>query len=687
MDLLELEVSDVRIVGIHGRDGIGKTALAKIIYDKISLRFDACSFLAEIEETTRQPGGVHYLQTKLIYNILKREHEVASAFEGVQFFKEIFRSMKVLIVIDDVEKASLLKEFVGAELDWFGCGSRVIVTSKESRVLQGFVARGLAHTYNVNLMDGNRAFNFFWQYAATGKSDELRSYVNIAIEIVKAAMGLPLLVKVFGSFLQYKGLEEWIKFKDLMQQFQEDYQKILSIIYDTLGKGLKLMYLNLASFPPDVDCRIASLVWCQLPRPPRPSHPHLPHPIIQPHHFNHPVSVLCQMSLIEIDENKLGMHSMLRCLAREIVHERFHDPGTGAELYGPAIAQDRKKGKRKRDHLETKEAGCEILPSTTFLSLGRANIGRQFAGALLNVRWLQWQGCPQDAISMHLEKNENLVILDLSWSKVTESWGGWNRIKMECLKVLNLKGCTDLLVTPSFSCCPNLEILILKRCSRLVHLDSSINDLKSLVTLNLKFCSELSMLPVKMDGLNALEELLIDGTSVRELPTSIGKLVRLQILSATNCLSLVRFPGSFCELKALSELALDNAKILELPESIGDLGYLRRLSLKDCRGLGKLPESIGKLGHSLEKLDISGTGVSSLPDSTKNLRRLKVLKMDSCFIREFPYIGKLISLEERTEASRYSYIEPSIRNTVLAKTSDSGFATLQLSQRVAYASP
>lgn len=54
------------------------------------------------------------------------------------------------------------------------------------------------------------------------------------------------------------------------------------------------------------------------------------------------------MSLIEIDENKLGMHSMLRCLAREIVHERFHDPGTGAGLYGPAIAQDRKKGKRVR---------------------------------------------------------------------------------------------------------------------------------------------------------------------------------------------------------------------------------------------------------------------------------------------------------------------------------------------------
>ncbi|XP_030469605.1 disease resistance protein RUN1-like [Syzygium oleosum] len=627
MRLLELEVSDVRIVGIHGRDGIGKTALAKIVYDQISLRFDSCSFLVEIEETTQQPGGVQYLQTKLIFDILKREHEIASAFKGVRFLKEIFRSMKVLIVLDDVEKGSLLEEFVGAKLDWFGSGSRIIVTSRESRVLKGFVARGMAHTYNVNPMDDNRAFDLFWQHAM-GMSYKLHPYVEIANKIVKAAEGLPLLVKVFGSFLHGKGTKEWIKFKDLVQQFQEDYQKILSIVYEALDQKQKQMYLDIASFLPDVDCRIASYIWHDYDRP------------------HDEIEVLHRTSLIEMEENKIGMHSMLRCLARKIIYESFHDPGTRDRFYIPAIAHDTKKRKRGTDHLNTIMAGFEILPSTTFLSLGCANIGERFADVLLNVRWLHWQGCPRDfgAITIHLG---NLVILDLSWSKVTESWGGWKGIKMDRLKVLNLTGCADLLVTPSFSCYPNLKILILERCSRLVHLDSSINDLKLLVTLNLKFCSELSMLPVEMDGMNALEELLIDGTSVRELPASIGKLVQLQILSATNCFSLVRLPSSVCELQALSVLALDNAKILELPESIGDLGELIRLSLRDCHGLGKLPESIGKLEDSLVELDISGTGISKLPDSTKNLQSLKVLKMDSCFIREFPRdIGELTNLEE-----------------------------------------
>ncbi|XP_030475847.2 disease resistance protein RPV1-like [Syzygium oleosum] len=630
MRLLELEVNDVRIVGIHGRDGIGKTALAKIVYDQISQRFDACSFLAEIEETTQQPGAVLYLQTKLIFDMLKREYEVISSFKGVRFLKEIFRNMKVLIVLDDVKSRSRLKMFVGAELDWFGSGSRIIVTSKKRSVLQGFVARGLAHTYNVNPMDDNLAFNFLWQCAAIGKSDELRSYVKIAIQIVKAAKGLPLLLKVFGSFLHDKGLEEWIKFEDLIQKCQEDYQKILSIIYEALDQKQKQMYLDIACFPPDVDYRIAS---------------YMTHGYYGP---NKEIRVLRRMSLIKMEENRIGMHSMLRCLAREIIRKGFHDPGTVVGLHLPAIAQDTNKGKKGTDHLNTEEAGFEIPSNTTFLSLGRANIGGQFADTLLNVRWLHWPTCPQDAIRIHLEKNENLVILDLSWSKVTGSWRGWKRIKMERLKVLNLTGSADLLVTPSFSCCPNLERLILEKCSRLVHLDPSINDLKRLVTLNLKFCSELSMLPVEMDGMNALKELLIDGTSIRQLPASIGKLVQLQILGATNCSSLVHVPGSICDQTlSLSVLALDDAKILELPESLGNLWQLRRLSLRDCRGLGKLPESIGKLRFSLVELDISGTGISKLPDSTKNLRNLTVLKMDSCFVREFPCdIAKLFYLEE-----------------------------------------
>ncbi|KAI6691854.1 hypothetical protein NL676_019564 [Syzygium grande] len=44
------------------------------------------------------------------------------------------------------------------------------------------------------------------------------------------------------------------------------------------------------------------------------------------------------------------------------------------------------------------------------------------------------------------------MILDLSWSKITEKWSGWSHIKMaKNLKVLNLTGCRKLYRTPDFS--------------------------------------------------------------------------------------------------------------------------------------------------------------------------------------------------------------------------------------------
>ncbi|XP_056162256.1 disease resistance protein RPV1-like [Syzygium oleosum] len=629
MDLLDLEVSDVRIVGIWGKGGVGKTTLAKVIYEQISSQFDSCSFLADIGATAKQLGGVRLLQSKLMSDVLNREYEVDQVAKGVDFFKGILRNMKVLIVLDDVEVRSHLHEIVGEKLDWFGYGSRIIVTTSSISVLPEFISRGLAHVYGINVMNNDQALELFRKHALR-RCLSVPAFDEIAKGIVNSVNGIPLLIEVIGSLLSRKVVEEQIALKELILQFGVDIEKILMVSYEELSKEQREIFLDIACLPADVDYRIASFMW---------------------HNPNFPPSdgdaALHVMSLVKIGKNhELGMHRLLREFGQQIIRkEDDRDPGTRGRLCNLEMAWNAEK-MEGTDHLKFFAEDFKSMPNIRFLILDCAKVVGDFANVFPNLKWLQWQGCTRDfeATNFHVEK---LVILDLSWSKVTEDWGGWRNIEMPQLKVLNLTGCADLLISPDLSSFPDLEILILERCSQLMKLDPSIRHLKRLTSLNLRFCNELNMLPIKLGDMEALKELLIDETSVQEIPVSMGYMEKLEIFSASNCLQLSHLPDSVRGLTALSVLSLENAKITRIPDSVEKLVKLRILSLKDCRWIGRLRDSICNLGNSLEELDITGTGISKLPNSITRLGRLKVLKMDSCFIRELPReIGNFANLEE-----------------------------------------
>ncbi|KAF7850292.1 hypothetical protein BT93_L5647 [Corymbia citriodora subsp. variegata] len=635
--LLEIEDEKVgvRIVGIYGTNGIGKTTIAKALYDRLSSYFDRCSFLAEIGETA-QNVGIQFVQTKLISDILERDCNVASIQGGIKFFLDVFRSMKVLIVLDDVEEQSHLNDLVGDDLDWFGSGSRIIVTSENGEIFQRYDSQGLAHTYEVTQMDNDQALELFRKHAL-GTNDFIPGFPEIGSHIIKATGQVPFAIEVMGSLLRGKTIEDWWKMQDLMKQRKQNSQEILKdcteilkICYEALDEKQKQIFWDIAWFANGVNGQIASYMW----------------PDRDP-------SCCVLMPLAKIGgDNMLWMHKLLKHLSGTIDKDEY--PGRRGRLYmhvSDLAVINRKEGMEevevlcfdfKNDCL-LKETDFEGMPNVRFLQLDHVRISGNFTNVFTKLRWVRWQGCPRDFEATEFNLTE-AAILDISWSKVTEDWGGWRKIKMGQLKVLNLTGCTDLLISPTFSSFPNLEILILERCSRLVHLDPSVGGLKKLLCLNLKSCTELNMLPAELVGLEALKELLIDDSSVQEIPLE-GGLKKLETLCASNCLSFL--PHSFEHLTSLSILSVDNSKITKLPDGVGELVKLRRLSLRNCRYIQELPESIGQLGRSLEQLDVSGTGVSKLPESFGNLLSLRVLKMDHCFMRAFPsFIGRLHSLEE-----------------------------------------
>ncbi|OWM88395.1 hypothetical protein CDL15_Pgr003807 [Punica granatum] len=303
LTLLECDSSskDTRTVALVGMGGIGKTTLAKIVYNRLCDQFQARAFLSDVREMAERVDSLK-VQSQLISQ-LKEEHIILnSKDEGIIFMRESFRGDKVLIFLDDISDKSQLDD-LGVRSDYLGPGSRIIITTRNPDILKG----PHVHYKEVTRMPIDLGVQLFSKHAF-GSDHPQAPFVDLSTEIVKTTDGLPLAIEVIGSFL-CEQLEEGIwksKLDDLRKTPENKVMAKLRISYDVLTMNQKHIFLDIACFFIGEDREVAYSLWKDLEL----------NPVLQ-------VSVLKRRCLVRIfdDDDRIYMHQQLRDMGREIVRQ------------------------------------------------------------------------------------------------------------------------------------------------------------------------------------------------------------------------------------------------------------------------------------------------------------------------------------------------------------------------------
>ena len=147
----------VNLVGLYGIGGIGKTTLAKDLYNKIATQFERCYFLQDVRREASKQYGLVQLQETLLCEILKEDLKVVNCDKGINIIRSRLCLKKVLIVLDDVDHHEQLEAPVG-EHDWFGRGSKIIMLTRNGHLLS---SHGFDEKHKINELDQDHALVLF----------------------------------------------------------------------------------------------------------------------------------------------------------------------------------------------------------------------------------------------------------------------------------------------------------------------------------------------------------------------------------------------------------------------------------------------------------------------------------------------------------------------------------------------
>ena len=244
--LSNIESNDAHMIGIYGPGGIGKTTIVKAIFNQICDHFDGFCYLENFREKSGTNDGVIELQETLLFEILKDKNlKVGNKYRGINMVKKRLSFMKILLVLDDVDKWVQIENLLG-ECDWFAFGSKIIITTRDKHLVA--TLGKCFSTYEVKELDQDEALELFSMHAFQSNKPK-KDYLELANEVIQYTKGLPLALVIMGADLCGRTKLEWKSAIDKYKRIpNKEIQKVLEISYEELDETEQDIFLDIACF-------------------------------------------------------------------------------------------------------------------------------------------------------------------------------------------------------------------------------------------------------------------------------------------------------------------------------------------------------------------------------------------------------------------------------------------------------
>ncbi|CAF2188948.1 unnamed protein product [Brassica napus] len=688
--LMNLESKEVKMVGIWGTSGIGKTTIARALFCNISNQFQRSvfidrAFISKSMEVYGRANPVDYnmklrLRMNFLSEILERKNMKIGAME------ERLKHQKVLIVIDDLDDQYVLDALAG-QTKWFGSGSRIIVVTTDKQLLK---AHGIDSIYEVGLPSDEQALEMFCRSAFRQDSPP-DGLMEFASEVVERAGSLPLGLDVLGSSLRGLNKEDCLNMLPrLRRSLDGKIEETLRVGYDGLLGEDKAIFRHIACLFNHVDVKDIKLFLADSELD-----------------VDIGLNNLVNKSLIQVRWGKVEMHHLLQEMGRNVVwlqsikkpqkREFLVDSKDICDVLSESIGTSKLLGISLNvdeiDELQVHESAFKGMRNLHFLEIysnkvrvvngDKLKLPKSFDWLPPKLKLLCWSGYPLRCMPSTL-CTDRLVKLKMRNSKLERLWKGV--MSLTCLIEMDLCGSHDLKEIPDLTTATNLETLNLQSCRSLVELPSSIRNLNKLIKLDMQFCKKLKTLPTginlkSLDHINLsfcsqlrtfpkistnISYLFLEETSVVDFPTNLHlkNLVKLHMSKVTTNKQwkMLQPLTPFMPMLSptLTELYLFNIpSLVELPSSFRNLNKLRDLKISRCTNLETLPTGINL--KSLESLDFTKCSrLMTFPNISTNI---SVLNLSYTAIEEVPWWVEIFSKLKNLNmecCSKLEYVHPNI---------------------------